>query len=62
MGYELIDLLEIMSDEGVIKAHSNGKNARTFGKRINWGGKKVQFLDIKKEIFEGILEGTWELE
>lgn len=58
LGYDLPDLLETLADEGVIRTHKNGKKARVFGKRIDvGGGKKLQFIEIRKTIFEERLNG-----
>ena len=61
LGYDISDLLETLADEGIIRTRSNGKGARLFGKRIAiGGGKKVQFIEIKKSVYDAVLEGTWD--
>lgn len=63
LGYEMSDLLQTLADEGIIKTHPNGKNARLFGKRIDLGGgRKIQFIEIKKVVYDAVLEGNWDFD
>ena len=62
--YFSLDLSELISslyEEKIIKSYSNGAGKKTYYARVSIGaGKKQSFIKISKEVFEAIVDDTFE--
>lgn len=62
--YFALDLGELISslyEEKIIKSYSNGTGKKTYYARVSIGaGKKQSFIKISKEVFEAIVDDTFE--
>lgn len=48
-------------EEKIIKSYSNGAGKKTYYARVSIGaGKKQSFIKISKEVFEAIVDDTFE--
>ena len=59
--YDLKELVIAMYEDGIIKAHSNGRGKKTYYARVNvQNGVKQKFLKVSKKIFQDIVDGTFD--